>query len=306
MSERPLVEPFDHPMVISAMGRLATQGGWARILAGKPLEDETDLNDAALLLAADVLRRNADDSLEPAHSHPWYFDPESLAGGTLSYLRRALRHAEGGDAGWSADDADIVIAQGRGSDSAALAVGEGLLPQMAGAHEAFLAGHARFLDIGVGIGAVASRICQLYPGVSAVGLDVLEPVLEMARVELEQAGLSDRVELRLQSVADLCDVEAFDLAWLPQAFIPRAALAPGLAAVFRSLRPDRWLVAPVQAAPPGADAFTRAVCAHSAHLTGGGSVTVDEVTAWLTGAGFDQITPLDHGGQQVVMLAHRP
>lgn len=300
-----MIEPSEHPMVVGAMARLASQGGWARILAGKPLEDRLDLNDAELLVAAQVLRRNPDESLEPVHSHPWHFDPESLAGGTLSYLRRVLRHAEGGDAGWNGDDLEIVVAQGRGSVAAAIAVGEGLLPQMAAAHEEFLAGRACFLDVGVGIGAVAGRICEMFPGVTAVGLDVLEPVLDLARAELAEAGLSDRVELRLQSVADLLDVEAYDLVWLPQAFIPRPALQAGLDAVFRALRPDRWLISPVAAAPPGADEFQRAVYTHGAHLTGGGMITIGEVTELLLDAGFDQVTGLDQGGQ-TVMLAHRP
>src|SRR6478735_5561512 len=175
MAELPMIESSEHPMVVSAIARLASQGGWARMLAGKPLEDELDLNDAELLVAARVLRRNADESLEPVESHPWYFDPVSLAGGLLSYLRQALRHAEGGTAGWTADDLDIVVAQGRSSASAAAAVGEGMLPYMPGAYEAFLAGTARFLDVGVGIGAVAGKICEMFPGVTAVGLDVLAP-----------------------------------------------------------------------------------------------------------------------------------
>ncbi len=80
MSGTPMIESSEHPMVVGAMARLATQGGWARILAGKPLEDVLDINDAELLLAAQVLRRNDDDSLEPIDAHPWYFDPSSLAG----------------------------------------------------------------------------------------------------------------------------------------------------------------------------------------------------------------------------------
>ena len=305
MSDMPMIEPSEHPMVVSAMARLATHGGWARLLAGKPLEDILDINDAELLVAAHVLRRNSDDSLEPIESHPWYFDPSSLSGGMMSYLKRAVRHAEGAEAGWTADDLEIVVAQGRGSVAAANALGEGLLPQMAAAHEVFLCGEATFLDVGVGIGAVARRICEMYPGVRAVGLDVLEPVLDLARGELAEAGLTERVELRLQSVADLCDVQRFDLAWVPQAFIPRAALRPGLTAVFASLRPDRWLVLPVMAAPGEADPFQRAVFAHDAHLTGGGPITVDEARDLLHEAGFDQVTDLTYG-DQVVMLARRP
>jgi SAM-dependent methyltransferase len=305
MSETPLISPSEHPMVLSATARLASCGGWARILAGKPLEDVLDLIDAELLIAAQVLRRNPDETLEPVDSHPWHFDPESLAGGTLSYLRQALRHAEGGTEGWPGEDLDIVLGQGRTSVSAATSVADGLLPQMPAAHQAFLEGRARFLDVGVGIGALAGRLCELFPGVTGVGLDVLPPVLEVARARLAQAGLTDRVELRTQSVADLCDREEYDLVWLPQAFIPRHALLPGLPAVFRALRPDRWLVAPVTATPVAADEFQRAVHVHGARLSGGGPISVTEISGLLEDAGFEQVAALDQAGQ-TVMLAHRP
>jgi len=35
MSDLPMFAHRQHPMVIGALGRLATQGGWARILAGE-------------------------------------------------------------------------------------------------------------------------------------------------------------------------------------------------------------------------------------------------------------------------------
>jgi SAM-dependent methyltransferase len=305
MSDLPMMAPSQHPMVVSALARLASQGGWARILAGKPLEGELDLQDAELLLAARVLRRTTDDTFEPVGTHPWYFDPVSLAGGMLAQLRRALRHAEGGVAGWSADDLEIVVAQGRGSWTAALALGDGLLPQMPAAHQVFLDGSATFLDVGVGIGVVAGKICQMFPGVTAVGLDVLAPVLDIARAELEVLGLLERVELRLQSVAVLTDVQRYDLAWLPQPFIARRDLRPGLRAVHASLRRDRWLVAPVTAAPGDADDFERAVHAHGAYLSGGGLITVDDARALITEAGFVDVHDRDFG-DQVVMLGRRP
>jgi len=305
MSDPPMIDPSEHPMVVSAMARLATQGGWARMLAGKPLEDDLDLNDAELLVAARVLRRTGDTTLEPVDSHPWYFDPDSLAGGQLAYLRRALRHAEGGIAGWTAEQTDIVVAQGRGSRAAAVALGEGLLPHMPQAHRAFLDGSAVFLDVGVGIGTVAGAICQMFPGVTAVGLDVLSPVLDIARTELTEQGLQAHVELRLQSVADLMDVQRYDLAWLPQQFIPRADLGPGLRAVLTALRSDRWLVAPVLAAREQADVFERAVHAHAAHLSGGGPLTVDDAGDLLARAGFVDVSDVELG-DQVVMLGRRP
>ncbi len=300
-----MIDPLDHLMVVSAMSRLARGGGWARILARKPLEDEIDFVDVELLLEAGVLRRTADDSLEPVHAHPWHFDPEALAAGTLSLLRRALHHAEGHDSGWSGQTVEVAVAQGVASASAATVVGESLLPQLPGAYAAFVSGRAVFLDVGVGTGAFATRLCELYPGTTAVGLDVHQGVLDLASTQSADAGLADRIELRLESVADLSDERRYDLAWMPQAFIPPHAFDPGLRAVQRALRPGGWLVLLLAAAPTGADSFQRAVQAHGAHLTGGGPVEPAAVVAHLRSLGFEQVREIDSGDQSL-LLARRP
>lgn len=117
-------------------------------------------------------------------------------------------------------------------------------------------------------------------------------------------GLTDRVELRLQSLSDLSDEEAFDLAWCPQPFIARAVFEAGLPRIHRATRPNRWLV--VSLATGGAsDPFEIAVFAHSADILGGGPIGVDEAKALLTAAGFDQFTATRWAGQ-VLALAHRP
>ncbi len=300
-----MIDPLDHLMVVSAMSRLARSGAWARILERKPLEDEIDLVDVELLLEAGVLRRCHDESLEPVHAHPWHFDPEALAAGTLSLLRRALHHAEGRDSGWSGHTTEVAVAHGIASASAATVVGESLLPQMPEAHAAFESGRAVFLDVGVGIGSFAIRLCQLYPGVSAVGLDVDQGVLDLAAIRTSDAQLLERIELRLESVADLDDEDHYDLAWMPQGFIPPGAFEPGLTAVHRALRPGGWLVLLLGAAPTGADPFQRAVQVHGAHLTGGGPVEPGAVVELLGSVGFEQVRELDSGDQSL-LLAQRP
>jgi SAM-dependent methyltransferase len=303
MTQPPWVEAREHPMVLAAMGRLATLGGWRRMLDGKPLESVDDLNDAELLLAAGVLQ-DADGLLRPVHLHPWHLDPEALAGGVTAALRKALRHAEGGDPGWGGEDPRLVQSQSEGSVSAAVSVVDGILPLLHSSHRAFEAGAARFLDVGVGAGAVVRHVCAQFPGASAVGIDVLDSVLVLARRSMAAAGLTDRVELRHQSVADVEDVESFDLAWLPQQFVARGDLHCGVAALHRSLRPDRWAVLPITAAPRNSTAIDRALRRHEAYLSGGGPISVEAMTELLVGAGFVDVRPLDLG-DQVVMVARR-
>ena len=113
-----MIDSANHVTVVSAMSRLARCGGWARLLEGKPLEDELDLLDAELLVQAGVLARQPDDSLRPTEAHPWFFDPAAMAAGTVSLLRQALDHAEGRVSGWSGHDPATLLAQGVASSSA--------------------------------------------------------------------------------------------------------------------------------------------------------------------------------------------
>jgi len=61
-------------------------------------------------------------------------------------------------------------------------------------------GH-RVLDIGCGTGALTLRVALR--GAQVVGIDVNPQMLEMARRQIEAAGLSDQVELRQLGVAEL-------------------------------------------------------------------------------------------------------
>lgn len=52
------------------------------------------------------------------------------------------------------------------------------------------------LDLGCGSGRLLSRLARGRPDARIIGLDLSEPMLETGRRNLEQEGLSDRVELR--------------------------------------------------------------------------------------------------------------
>lgn len=289
-----------HPMVLAAQARLARQGGWERILAGEPLA-EADVPDGELLVAAGVLAREGDRFLlaEPEFHH---HDPEALAAGNIAYLRRALRYAQRG-VGWSGDDPVVLRQQGSSSALAADMIAE-QLARMPGPKEAFARGEGRLLDVGVGVAAISLRVCELFPGATAVGIDVLPEVLEEARRTVAERGCEDRVELRLLDVADLADEEAFDLAWVPQPFLSPATLEEGLARVHAALQPDGWLVMPINA-PVGAFAFDQALTDHTSYLLGGGPMTRDEAETVVASAGYEDLAWEDYHGLSL-LLARRP
>lgn len=223
-----------------------------------------------------------------------------LADGTTAQLRRALAHIDREDIGWSGADRELVTRQGRASRAVAEHIARDLLGSMPSAQAAFASGSARFLDVGVGIGAISIRLCQLYDGLTCVGLDVLEEPLALAAEELERHRLTDRVELRRQSVTELSDEAEFDLAWLPQPFIPRSAIEEAGRRVHAALRPDRWVVMPV-AATTEPDPFEAAVFAHTARMFGGGPMDPSEAAGVLAAAGFVDGTATSWRGQAFVL-----
>ena len=176
---------------------------------------------------------------------------------------------------------------------------------MPGVAESFKTGHGRFLDVGVGVAAISIAMCQRFPGATAVGLDVLPEVVRLARRELAGAERAEQIEIRQQSITELVDLDAFDLAWVAQPFIPRAALDTGLPRVLLALRPAGALVMPVMAVPDGEIDLERAFMDHASHLMGGGPVEPDQMLAQLDEVGFVQVAARPYFNQ-VVITAHRP
>ena len=278
-------------------------GAWDRVRAGEALKG-LDRADAELLVAAGLLERIDHDRYTVIDDDLVELDGAIVGHAMVAELRRALEHTERRSAGWDGANPETVLNQGRASRAVADHIARTLLPQMPESRGAFEGGPSRFLDVGVGVGAISARLCQIYPGLACVGIDVLPEVLRLAAIELTGLGLADRIELRVQSVGELPDVEAFDLAWLPQPFIPRLAFEAGIPLIHRALRPNRWVVVPL-AVGRASDPLDMAVFAHTAQVLGGGPIRVEDAEDLLASAGFDQITATSWRGQMLI-LAHRP
>jgi hypothetical protein len=110
--------------------------------------------------------------------------------------------------------------------------------------------------------------------------------------------------VREESVDALAERAAYDLAWIPQAFIPSAQYRAGLDTVHRALRPGGWLVTLVAASRRSTE-LQSAVLAHDSCLAGGGVADVDAVVARLREIGYDRVAELDSGDQTLV-IGRRP
>ncbi|WP_017596138.1 SAM-dependent methyltransferase [Nocardiopsis potens] len=169
-------------------------------------------------------------------------DAGALPGRTARLLRLAADAAEGA-VEEPADGDEVLLAEGRASGERV----SGLL-DLAARHDPGLADlllrpGAVLLDVGTGVGGVAAALVERVPGGRAVGLDTDPRMLRLAERHLAERGVRDRVEPRLQDVADLIEEDAYDLVWLPLAVLSPEAAAAALPRVAAALRPGGRLIA---------------------------------------------------------------
>lgn len=116
-----------------------------------------------------------------------------------------------------------------------------LVPACDGLAERLRSAGAALLDVGVGVARSAIALAQMWPELRIVGVDPWEPSLRIARVNVAQAGLDRRIELRQQGIESLEDESAFDFVWFANHFIPERFALPGLRRALEALRPGGWL-----------------------------------------------------------------
>jgi SAM-dependent methyltransferase len=100
----------------------------------------------------------------------------------------------------------------------------------------------RFLDLGCGVAGAIVSFLDHYPHLEAVGIDVAEDVLEVARARARALGVDDRATFVLSDAASFRDPEPFDVIFWPHTFYPEASRADALASIYANLRPGGLLV----------------------------------------------------------------
>ena len=136
-----------------------------------------------------------------------------------------------------------------------------------------------------------------------VGLDILEPALALAEANIAEHGLGERIALRRQSIVELDDEAAFNLAWLPSMFMPAEVVDEALPRLSRALAPGGMLILGMFAPAPGP--YGEAVRDLLTIRSGGYPWHVPEIEARLAGAGFGDIEFVSLGSSTCFMLATR-
>lgn len=243
---------------------------------------------AADVLAAVGLLHSAPDGLRPASAISALFDSGMIGPmqqGLMSSLRQlaAVVGIVDSGSGWRDADDETLIAQGKSSAFGGQMLALFGLPSLEGLSDCFASG-GDFLDVGVGVGELSAAFCAAVPLARVVGLDVLPRALELARATVAERGLGDRVELRLQSVADLDDRERFDLAWMPAPFLAAEIFAEAVVRVRSALRPGGWVV--IGAGQFSGAPLAVAVTSWKTVRAGGTGLPADAAREVLEGAGF--------------------
>jgi SAM-dependent methyltransferase len=202
-----------------------------------------------------------------------------------------LMYSQSRSIGWTHTEPEILQAAGDVSSGFAQGLTRMVAPALDGLSERLASSDARFLDVGVGVGALSIALANILPSLSIVGIDPWQPSLARARQNVERAGHADRIELRELAAENLEDRDAFDLAWMPTLFFQERAVAPACKRVHQALRPGGWAL--VAMMNPGTENSPAAALARMRQvLYGGYAATPATIEALLSELGFSDVRTL--------------
>ena len=284
----------------ASAGALAALGAaFDAKMSGVALEPElrAHVEDIVTALgASEALRDTSSSELQPLLG-----EIRAFAMTNIQLLFAATRRA-----GWTHSAPEILQAAGDVSIAFPRALQRSIAPHLPGLAERLASPGASFLDVGVGVGALSIEMARLWPTLDIVGIDRWAPALELARDRVQAAGLAERIALREQNGEELPDVEAFDLAWIPGAFVSEEATRTLIRSVHRALRPGGWLLFAIICS--GDDTLEAAVARLRTAMFGGFVTTNETIEPLLSRQGFIDVRTLSPspGSPSAVVAAQRP
>lgn len=100
-----------------------------------------------------------------------------------------------------------------------------------------LASGGPLLDLGSGAGGALLSTLAMFPGLRAVGVEVVGAVAHELRARAADSGVADRVEIHAADASELTLESEFGACYWAQAFFAPHTRAGTLEAVRRALRP---------------------------------------------------------------------
>lgn len=102
----------------------------------------------------------------------------------------------------------------------------------------FLRPDARMLDAGTGTASISTQFCEIYPNLKIVAIDCSEKSLSLAKKNIQQHGLTHRIELRNTYLQDVTDKNTYDVVWLPQIYYSDIEYLKCLQIIWQALKPS--------------------------------------------------------------------
>jgi precorrin-6B methylase 2 len=163
---------------------------------------------------------------------------------------------------------------------------------------------AALLDVGAGAAGLSITLCRHFPHLTAVALEPAAHPAKLGQAHVRQAELTDRIAIRRQRVEDLNEQMAFDLAFLPQMFLPDAIIERALHRVYCALKPGGWVLVAVLA--QDGQSTLSAVNQLKNLLWGGNTRDVPCLKPLLEAAGFDPVIRAPGRKALRMICARRP
>lgn len=206
------------------------------------------------------------------------------------HLNAKLLHAAGCKAGWTHSEPELLQTFGALTKNLPVVLKRVFAPQLDGLGHRLEQKGAAFLDVGVGVGALAIEMARAFPELRVVGVDPWAPSLALARENVAQAGLAERIELRRQGGEELTDRSAFDLAWIASPFMPEEVVPAVLERVLAGLRAGGWALFAI--ARPSTEPLADALWRFRVRTYGGGLSTIEAAEALLRRMGYTEVRAL--------------
>jgi SAM-dependent methyltransferase len=237
----------------------------------------------------------------PAALQPLLGEIRAFAMTNVQLLFAATRRA-----GWTHSEPEFLQAAGDVSIAFPRTLQRFIALHLPGLAERLESPCASFLDVGVGVGALSIEMARLWPTLHIVGIDRWAPALALARDRVQAAGLAERIELREQTGEELPDINSFDLAWIPGAFVSEEAMRTLIKRIYRALRPGGWLLFAIFCSRD--DTLAAAVARLRTAIFGGFVTTNENIELLLGRQGFVDVRTLPRSPNSVgaVVAARRP
>jgi 2-polyprenyl-3-methyl-5-hydroxy-6-metoxy-1,4-benzoquinol methylase len=219
-------------------------------------------------------------------------------------LEAKLLYPQTRQSGWNHVEADFLQSAGDVSAGFVQPLARMVVPNLEGLSERLSNPGGAFLDIGVGVASLSIAVARTWPQLRVVGIDLWQPSLALARDNVDQAGLRDRIELREQGAENLTDEAAFDLVWVPIPFIPERLVRAVYERAQRALRPGGWML--ISASNPNVDPQSAALWRLRSTLFGNGQTDSGPAEKLLRDVGLTEVRTLPSApGAFIALVAGR-